>query len=79
MSVFLTVDTTVAVCDAFNAVQEGEAKEGSSATTLTDRPCSEVRSLVLALAAFATAVTNDDDVLLLKICEKDLASAAVLR
>ncbi|KAG3163932.1 hypothetical protein PC128_g20279 [Phytophthora cactorum] len=54
MSVFLTVDTTVAVCDAFNAVQEEEAKEGSSATTLTDRPCSE-------------------------ICEKDLASAAVLR
>ncbi|KAF1782415.1 hypothetical protein GQ600_7805 [Phytophthora cactorum] len=41
MSVFLTVDTTVAVCDAFNAVQEGEAKEGSTATTLTDRPRSE--------------------------------------
>ncbi|KAG6948312.1 hypothetical protein JG688_00015157, partial [Phytophthora aleatoria] len=41
MSVFLTVDTIVAVCDAFNAVQEGEAKERSTATTFTDRPRSE--------------------------------------
>ncbi|KAG3087113.1 hypothetical protein PC110_g3550 [Phytophthora cactorum] len=42
MSVFLIVDTTVVVCDAFNAVQDGEAKEGSMATTLTDRPRSEI-------------------------------------
>ncbi|KAG2805613.1 hypothetical protein PC129_g15794 [Phytophthora cactorum] len=42
MSVFLTVDTTVAVCDAFNAVQEAGAKEGSTATTLNDRPRSEI-------------------------------------
>ncbi|KAG3083734.1 hypothetical protein PI125_g19671 [Phytophthora idaei] len=42
MSVFLTVDTTVAVCDAFNAVQDGDAKEGSTATTFTDRPRSEI-------------------------------------